>query len=183
VPEVTELLGRVRAGDERARHELAPLVYAELKKLAASHVRRERGSGTVQATQLVNDAFMRLVDQTGIDWENRSHFFGIASKVMRQILVDGARSRNRQKRGGGKAPASFDEVLTLCIDEDEDILAVEDALKSLEAIDPQQAEIVTMRFYGGMSMDEIAHALGVSKRTIDREWALITAWMRRALSE
>lgn len=180
--EVTEVLERMQAGDDRARHELAPLVYAELKKLARSHVRREHGSHTVQPTQLVSDAFMRLVDQTGIGWESRGHFYRVASRVMRQILVDRARSRRRQKRGGGAAHVGLDEAVVVSVDDDGDVLTVEDALRELEAVDPRQASIVTMRFYGGLSMLEVARSLGISKRTADREWAMIKAWMRRALS-
>ena len=180
--DVTELLGRVRAGDDRARHELAPLVYAELKRLAISRVNRERGSNTVQPTELVNDAFMRLVGQANVDWESRSHFYGIASRIMRQILVERARARRRHKRGGGAVHVDFDEAVTISVDHDDDILAVEDALKALESVDPRQAEIVVMRFYGGMTMTEIAEALGISKRSADREWAMVKAWLRRELS-
>lgn len=180
--DVTLLLERVREGDRDARHELAPLVYAELKKLAESHMRREHRAHSVQATQLVSDAFLQLVDQARVDWESRAHFYALASRVMRQILVDHARSRNSQKRGAGAEHLQYDEVLTISVGQDGDILAVEDALKALEAVNPQHAEIVTMRFYGGMSMQQVATTLGVSKRTADREWALIKAWMRRELS-
>ena len=172
----------LRGREVRHRHDLAPLVYSELKKLAQAHMRRERSAHTVQATELVNDAFMRLVKQASVDWEDRSHFYGIASNVMRQILVDRARSRNRLKRGGGALHVSIDDVVTVSVERDEDILAVEEALSALEVVDPRQASIVTMRFYGGMSMQEVAKALGVSKRTADREWAMTRAWMRRALS-
>jgi len=180
--DVTQLLIAVRDGDEDARHALAPLVYDELKKLAAGHVRRERGPHAVQATELVSDAFMKLVDDDRVDWEGRSHFYALASRLMRQLLVDRARRRNRQKRGAGATHLSFDEVVTVSADNDTDILAVEDALKALEAIDPRQAEIVTLRFYGGMTMKEVAQVLGVSKRTADRQWALIKAWLRRELA-
>ncbi|TNE85319.1 MAG: sigma-70 family RNA polymerase sigma factor [Deltaproteobacteria bacterium] len=181
--EVTELLVRSREGDEAARNALAPLVYDELKQLAARHMRREHSAHSVQATQLVSDAFMRLVGQARVDWESRSHFYALASRVMRQILVEHARARGRQKRGDGATHVSFDDVVTVSTDRDEDILAIEDALEALEAIDPRQAEIVTMRFYGGMSMQAVADALGMSKRSADREWALIKAWLRRELAQ
>lgn len=180
--DITVLLAQARQGDAEARNALAPLVYDELKKLAASHMRREHMAHSVAATQLVSDAFMRLVGDARIDWESRSHFYAIASRAMRQILVDHARSRGRQKRGDGATHVSFDEVVTVSTERDQDILAIEDALKSLEAIDPRQAEIVVMRFYGGMSMAAVADALGISKRSADREWALIKAWLRRELA-
>lgn len=180
--EVTLLLARAREGDAEAANALAPLVYDELKKLASSHMRREHRAHSIAATQLVSDAFMRLIGQAKIDWESRSHFYAIASRAMRQILVDHARARSRQKRGDGATHLSFDEVVTISVGRDQDILAVEEALKALEALDPRQAEIVTMRFFGGMSMQAVADALGVSKRTADREWALIKAWLRRELS-
>ena len=180
--ELTELLQRSREGDEQARNALAPLVYDELKKLADGHLRRERRAHSVQATQLVSDAFMRLVGEAQVDWESRSHFYALASRVMRQILVDRARRRNRDKRGAGAPHVSFDEVATISADRDAHVLAVEEALRALEAVDPRQAEIVVMRFYGGLSMQAVADALGVSKRTADREWALIRAWLRRELS-
>jgi len=180
--DITHLLVRLQQGDDAARHALAPLVYDELKKLAISHMRREQRAQSVAATQLVSDAFMRLAGQAQIDWESRRHFYAIASRSMRQILVEHARSRGRQKRGDGAAHVSFDEAVTVSTDSDEDILAIEDALKRLEEIDPRQAEIVIMRFYGGMSMQAVAETLGVSKRTADREWALIRAWLRRELA-
>jgi len=180
---VTHLLARARDGDESAANALAPLVYEELRKLAGSHMRNEHRAHTVQATELVGDAFMRLVGDARIDWESRGHFYAIASRAMRQILVDRARSRARQKRGDGARHVPLEDVaLSLSADRDEDVLALEDALAGLQEVDPRQAEMVVLRFYGGLSMQEVADALGVSKRTADREWALIKAWLRRELS-
>jgi RNA polymerase sigma-70 factor (ECF subfamily) len=161
-PDVTQLLQAASAGDKEAQHQLAPVVYAELKQLA--------------------DAFMRLIDQARVDWDSRAHFYALASRVMRQVLVEHARARRAHKRGAGATHLSFDEVLTLSVGEEDDVLRVEEALQALAAIDPRQADIVTMRFFGGLSMTEVAEALGVSKRTADREWVLIKAWLRRELA-
>ncbi len=181
--DVTELLMRAGDGDLGARDQVAPLVYGELKKLAESHMRRERRAHSVAATQLVNDAFMKLVGQAAIDWSGRGHFYAIASRSMRQILVDHARARGAQKRGDGATHVSFDEAVTISAERDEDILAIDAALTALEAVNPRHAEIVTMRFYGGLSMKAVAEALEVSKRTADREWVLIRAWLRRELAK
>jgi RNA polymerase sigma factor (TIGR02999 family) len=181
-PDVTQLLQAASAGDKEAQHQLAPVVYAELKQLADALMRRERDAHTVQATALVSDAFMRLIDQARVDWDSRAHFYALASRVMRQVLVEHARARRAHKRGAGATHLSFDEVLTLSVGEEDDVLRVEEALQALAAIDPRQADIVTMRFFGGLSMTEVAEALGVSKRTADREWVLIKAWLRRELA-
>lgn len=180
--EVTVLLQRVKTGDESAREALAPLVYAELKRRAEQLMRREGNAHSMQATMLVNDAFMRLVGTDAVDWESRGHFFALASNVMRRALVDRARARTRDKRGGGARREELDEGRVVSIERDEDVLQLEEALKHLAEVDPRQAEIVTMRFFGGMGMDEIAQALGTPKRTIEREWTLIKAWLRRELS-
>jgi RNA polymerase sigma factor (TIGR02999 family) len=143
---------------------------------------RREGAHSVQATMLVSDAFMRLVDQAQVEWDDRSHFFALASRAMRQILVDRARARGASKRGSNATHLLYDETLTIGVDSDDDVLAVEDALLALAQRDARQADIVTMRFYGGMSMEAVAGALGVSKRTADREWVLIKAWLRRELA-
>jgi len=180
--DVTLLLTQARQGDPGAANALAPLVYDELKKLADAQMRREHRAHSVAATQLVSDAFMRLVGQAQVDWESRSHFYAIASRAMRQILVDRARARGRQKRGDGASHVPLDAVRMLSVERDEDILAVEEALAALHELNPRHAEIVTMRFFGGMSMQAVADAQGLSKRTADREWALIRAWLRRELA-
>lgn len=179
---VTVLLQRVKRGDTGARDELAPLVYAELKRRARNLLRREAAGHSWQPTMLVNDAYMRLIDSDQVDWESRGHFFALASRVMRRVLVDRARARTRDKRGGGARPEAFDETRVVSAAHDEDVLRVEQAMRTLAEVDPQQAEILTMRFYGGMEMDEIAEALGMSKRSLEREWTLIKAWLRRELA-
>ncbi len=180
--EVTALLRRVKAGDKAAREQLAPLVYSDLKLRAEQLMRREANAHTVQATMLVNDAFMQLTDAGGVDWESRGHFLALASRVMRRVLVDRARARARDKRGGGARHVELDDAIVVSAARDDDVLRVEQALESLAALDPRQADIVTMRFFGGMGMDEIAHVLGTSKRSLEREWTLVKAWLRRELS-
>lgn len=179
---VTALLREAKDGDEAAREALAPLVYAELKRRAQQLMRREGDAHSMQATMLVNDAFMSLVDADDVDWASRGHFFALASRVMRRMLVDRARARVRDKRGGGARHESIDETVVVSVGRDEDVLRVEAALEGLTEVDPRQAEIVTMRFFGGLGMDEIAAVLGISKRSVEREWTLIKAWLRRELS-
>ena len=181
--DLTLLLEAAGAGDANARDELAREVYEELRRIARSHVSREHGNHSVQATQLVNDAFVRLVERSEVSWENRRHFYGFASRVMRQLLVDRARARKARKRGGDASPVPFDEARTISLDRDEDVLRVDEALRQLATVDARQAEIVTMRFYGGLGMQEIAEALGISKRAAEREWTLIKAWLRRELAQ
>lgn len=182
--ELTQLMRAAKQGDEGARNRLAREVYAELRKIAGRHVRRERGQVSVRATALASDAFVRLFSRESapVEWEGRTHFYAVASAVMRRVLVDGARSRGAAKRGGGDAPAPFDEGTMLSVERDEDVLRVEEAIERLGAVDPRHAEIVTMRFHGGLGMQEIAEALGTSKRAVEREWTLIKAWLRRELS-
>lgn len=180
--QVTLLLQRATGGDRGAQNALAPLVYQELKARAEALMRREANAHSVQATLLVSDAFMRLVNEASVDWESRNHFFALASKVMRRVLVERARARAAAKRGGGLVPAPLDEGLVLSVDKDEDVLRLEEALVELAAQHPRQADLVTMRFYGGMGMEEIAQALGTSKRSCEREWALAKAWLRRELA-
>jgi RNA polymerase sigma factor (TIGR02999 family) len=179
---VTALLHRMKDGDDEARDELAPFVYAELKRRAQALMRREGNAHSVQATMLVNDAFMQLVDADNVDWESRGHFFALASRLMRRVLVDRARARARDKRGGDAVHLNLEETVVVSVARDEDVLRVEEALQSLAEVDPRHAEIVTMRFFGGMTVEEIATTLGMSKRNIEREWTFIKAWLRRALS-
>ena len=181
-PDVTVLLARASGGDPAAQNVLAPLVYAELKGRAEALMRGERNAQSIQATVLVNDAYMRLLGGAEVDFASRTHFFAIASNVMRRVLVEHARARNRQKRGGGVEKVEFDEARMLSIDSDDDVLALEDALTRLAAVDARQADIVTMRFFGGMSMAEVADSLGISKRSCEREWSMIKAWLRRELA-
>jgi len=186
--EVTQLLLRWRAGDEAALAALLPLVYEELRSLARRHLRHERGSHTLQRTALVHEAFLRIVDQKQVDWESRTQFYGIASQMMRRVLVDHARRRSAAKRGDGAPHVDLDVVLQ---DEGADLpagrqaeidfAAIDDALKRLEALDPQQGKLVELRFFGGLSIKETADVIGVSPATVKREWAIARAWLQREI--
>ncbi|HEY4212235.1 MAG TPA: sigma-70 family RNA polymerase sigma factor [Steroidobacteraceae bacterium] len=198
---VTQLLLQWSGGNEAALAELTTLLYNELRAMAARHLRRERPNHTIQRTALVHEAFVRLVDQRSIDWRDRSHFFALASNVMRRILVDHARARLASKRGGGAVMLSFEEVTgptdpdnptpsrpDAGVDipnpdgEGDDIEAIDGALTHLAALDPRQAQIVEMRYFGGLTIEETAQALGISDATVKREWTAARAWLRRELS-
>ena len=181
--DVTLLLAAVSAGDRSAVDKLLPIVYDELRKHAAFMMRRERVGHTLQPTALVHEAFLRLVQQDRVQWTGRAHFFAVASNVMRRILVDHARTRLAEKRGGGADRISIEEGLGLSVGSDADVLAIDAALERLAALDPRQAEIVTLRFFGGLSVEEVAAVLNMSKRAVEAEWTMIKAWLRRELSE
>ena len=161
---------------------LMPLVYDDLRALAASHLRREAPGHTLQPTALVNEAFLKLVDQTRVDWKGKTHFFAVGAEIMRRILVDHARGKNRQKRGGDRQRIALHDDLKLTPQSDEDLLAVDDAIEKLADRDPRQAKIVELRFFGGLTVAEVAEVLGVSKRTVEAEWTMIRAWLRRELT-
>jgi len=180
--DVTDALKSLNAGDHSAIERLIPLVYRELRSLAAAFLRRERPDHSLQPTDLVNEAYLRLVDQTRVDWQGRTHFFAVGAQAMRRVLVDHARSRLRRKRGGGVRPVEFSESLHISSEREGDVLALEEALQTLEKLDPGQARIVELRFYGGLSVAEVAEAMGMSKRSVEREWTMIRAWLRRELS-
>jgi RNA polymerase sigma factor (TIGR02999 family) len=182
---VTQLLADLRAGRAGAGDEVLPLVYDELRAIAARHMRRERPGHTLQATALVHDAFLKLVDQTRVEWRDRAHFFAIASQAMRRILVDHARARAAAKRGAGAARLSADETVLLGEQSalsPEELLSLDSALDELAALDPGHARIVELRYFGGMTIEETAEALGTSPATLKREWSLARAWLRRRLS-
>lgn len=181
--DVTQELKALRDGDDSAAERLAPLVMDELLRLARQYFQRERPDHTLQPTALVNETYLRLVRQREADWQSRTHFFAVAASLMRRILVDHARERARQKRGGDRSRVAFDEALTISRDRDLDVLAVNEALEKLAAVDERQARIVELRFFGGLTMDEVAMVLGVSKRTAEAEWTMIRAWLRRELSD
>ncbi len=161
---------------------LAPLVYNELRRLAERYLRNERSAATLQPTALVHEAYLRLVAQSMPDWESRAHFFGVAAHLMRQILVDHARKHRSAKRGGGIDKLSIDEIIGLGTDKPADIIALDDALKTLAEIDERKAKVIELRFFGGLSVEETAVALGVSPATIGREQRLAEAWLHRELS-
>ena len=178
--DVTALLRDWSGGDPRALERLMPLVYGELRKLAASYLRRERSDHTLQPTALVHEAYLRLVDQRGVDWHNRAHFFGIAARMMRRILVDHARRRQAAKRDGAAYRISGSRDLVEA-ERDPDLLALNRALDGLEALDPRQARIIELRFFGGLTVEETAEVVGISTATVKREWQTARAWLAREL--
>lgn len=177
--EVTQLLNAWSGGRQEALDELMPIVYQELRKLARSYLRGERDEHTLQPTALVNEAYLRLVDQKHVQWQSRSHFFGIASQLMRRILVDHARKRQSLKRGGGAVSLVFDEAIGSPT-QDQDLVALDEALNDFASLDPRAAKIVELRQFGGLSIDETADVLEVSPATVKREWTAAKAWLRRA---
>jgi RNA polymerase sigma factor (TIGR02999 family) len=180
--EVTKLLKAWSDGDQSAMDKLMPLVYDELHRLARQHMRRERPGHMLQTSALVNEAYLRLVDQTQVRWQNRAHFFGIAARLMRRILVDEARRRHRDKRGGQMIQIPLDEATSLPQEQAASLVALDDALKTLAAIDARQSEIVELRFFGGMSIEETAEFLHVSPGTVMRDWTFARAWLKKAVT-
>jgi RNA polymerase sigma factor (TIGR02999 family) len=181
-PSVTQFLQRWSAGDQEAAEQALPLIYDELRRIASRELRRERGDHTLQATAIVHEAYMRLAAQPGWEWSSRAHFFAFSAHLIRRILVDHARRRNSEKRGGGITPVTIGAALDVAAQESFDVVALDVALENLEKVFPQQAKIVELRFYGGLTIDETAEALRVSAATISREWTMARAWLRRALS-
>jgi RNA polymerase sigma factor (TIGR02999 family) len=179
---VTELLTAWSSGDQAAREHLIPLVYDELHRLAHQYMRRESPGHTLQTSALVNEAFVKLVDQKNVRWQNRAHFFGIAAQLMRRILVDHARSRQTAKRGGGVQPISFDDALYVSDERSAEVVAVHEALEQLSKFDARKGQIVELRFFGGLSIDETAQVLRVSPGTVMRDWTLAKAWLHREIT-
>jgi RNA polymerase sigma-70 factor (ECF subfamily) len=175
--------GLGRAENGRKIDELAPQVYGELRRLAASYLRREPAGNTLQPTALVNEAFLKLASQHRADWHGRTHVLAVGAQAMRRILVDHAKRKRRSKRGGGLRRITLDEAATLSSGRDEDLLAVDEALRKLAEVDERQAAIVELRFFGGLNVQEVADHLGLSKRTVEKEWTMVRAWLRRELSE
>jgi len=180
--EVTQLLLAWSDGDQTALEELTPLVYAELRRLAERHMRRERAGHPLQTTALVNEAYVRLVDLQQVRWQNRAHFFGVAAQLMRHILVDFARARLRAERGGFAQQVSLDEAALVSKGRSAEFIALDDALKSLSEIDPHKSRIVELRYFGGLNVEETAEVLQTSPRTVMREWNLARAWLHRELN-
>lgn len=177
---VTRLLSAWSEGDESARDELVTVVYDELRRIASRYMRRERAGHTLETTALVNEAYLRLIDQT-TPWRNRAHFFAIAAQLMRRILVDRARARESAKRGGKHQRVSLCEVVGFEADQHIDLIALDQALSTLSELDPRQVRIVELRFFGGLTIEETAAMLEVSHTIIEREWKLARAWLRREL--
>lgn len=181
--EITVLLRRLRQGDEVAAEELWRLVYEELRRIARAYMRKEAPGRTLQTTALVHEAWLRLADQTQVDWQDRTHFYRVAAQMMRRVLVDHARARLADKRGAGATKVSLEWVeIEPTPQKLEEVLAVDEVLSRLSEFDQQQARIAEMRYFAGMTVDETATALGLSSRTVDREWALASAWLRAELS-
>ncbi len=179
--DVTQLLLRWGRGDRHALEDLMPRVYDQLRSLAAARLRRERADHTLEPTELVNEAFLRLIDQNRVTWESRGHFFGIAARMMRRILVDHARKLAYAKRGGDQQKVELGEALVLSKERAPELLALDDALESLAAIAPRQAQVVELRHFGGMTRQEIATVLGISVPTVARHWSAARAWLYRHL--
>src|SRR5215213_1521830 len=180
--QITRLLVAWGDGDDAALNQLAPLIHAELHRLAHQYMSRERPGHLLQATALVNEAYLRLIDWKNVKWQNRAHFFGVSANLMRRVLVDYARSRNYQKRGGGAHKVPLEEAAVISEERAADFVALDDALNSLAEVDPRKSRIVELRFFGGLGVEETAEVLSVSPRTVMREWSLAQAWLYRELS-
>ena len=181
--EVTQLLVDWSNGDQAALDRLMPLVDQELHRLAHHYMRQENAGHTLQTTALVNEAYLRLVEQNHMHWKNRTHFFALSAQLMRRILVDHARKRKYAKRGGDAHKVSLDEVMAVSPERGADLLALDDALERLAAIDARKSKVVEMRFFGGLSVEETAEALGVSPLTVKRDWKMAKAWLYNSLNE
>ena len=177
---VTGLLRAWSQGDPHARDELLPLIYGELRRRAAAHLRRERRGHSLQPTALVHEAYLRLIEQK-VPWQNRAHFFGLASEMMRRILVDHARGRKRGKRSGMWARVELDEAVAISEQRDIDLVLLDLALQELAQLDERQARIVELRFFGGLSLEEAGEVLGISEATVKRDWGMARAWLYRRL--
>ncbi len=182
-PEITQLLLKWQKGDEHALADLIPLVYAELRKMAANFMRRQRPGHTLQTTALINEAYMRLVDSNRVNWQDRGHFFAVAAQLMRRILVDSARRRNSLKRGGDRVLITLDEKADLAVEKQTDMVKLDEALERLARLSSRQAKIVEMRYFAGLTEDQTAEVLGISSRTVRREWSLARAWLYRELND
>lgn len=181
-PSVTALLDKWGSGDRGALEELLPIVYDELRRLAASHLRRESPDGTLQPTALVHEVYLHLVDQRRIEFHNRSHFFGAAAQIIRRILVDRAREKQAAKRGGNADRVALEDSLALALPVDLDMIALDTALSDLASFDAQKARVVELRYFVGLSIPETAEVLGLSPTTIKREWSIARAWLYERLS-
>lgn len=179
--QISQLLINWGNGDTAALDELMPMVYNELRRLAGRYLRRERSDHTLQPTALVHEAYLRLVEQRGVRWQNRAHFFGVAAQMMRRILVDHARARRRTKRGGSWQKLSLEDVIGLSQERRVDLIALDDALTSLAEIDPRKSRVVEIRYFGGLSVEETAEVLGVSTKTVMRDWNMAKAWIYHEL--
>jgi len=181
--QITELLAEWRDGNQSALDELYPLVYDELHRLARRYMSRERKGHTLQTTALINEAYVRLVDQKNVQWANRSHFFAISAQIMRRILIDHARRYGYAKRGGGAKQVSLEEVAAIMPEQGRELIRLDEALKSLAERDPRRSQVVELRYFGGLNNEEIAGVLNVSQNTVTRDWNMARAWLYQQLSE
>jgi RNA polymerase sigma factor (TIGR02999 family) len=180
--EITQLLAAWREGNQAALDELYPLVYDELHRLARRYMSRERKGHTLQTTALINEAYVRLVDQRNVQWANRSHFFAISAQIMRRILIDHARRHAYAKRGGGARQVSLDETATMAQGDFSEFIRLDEALKSLAELDPRRSQVVELRYFGGLNNEEIAGVLKISENTVIRDWNMARAWLHRQLA-
>jgi len=181
--EVTSLLNQLADGDQKAAARLVPLVYNELRRIAVARLRHERPNHTLQATALVHEAYMKLADQRDAKWQNRAQFFGVASQVMRRILVDYARGQQRLRRGGKQQKVALDDVVLVSSDRTDELLAVNESLSKLEKLDPRQARVVELRYFTGLTIEEIAEVVGVASKTVARELNMAKAWLYGELKQ
>jgi RNA polymerase sigma factor (TIGR02999 family) len=181
--EITQLLVAWGRGEQAALERLTPLVYDELRRLAHRYMGRERPGHTLQTSALVNEVYLRLVDSSHVRWQNRAHFFAVSAQLMRRVLVDFARGRNNLKRGGDVRRVSLDEALLVSHEHGTDLVALDDALKALASLDARQGQVVELRFFGGLSVEETAEVLHVSEGTVRRDWSLARAWLHRELND
>ncbi len=179
--DITVLLGAWRAGDTAALEQLVEALYTELHRIARHYMARERPGHSLQPTALVNEAYVRLIDAQRVDWQNRDHFLGVAARQMRRVLVHIARAKGYQKRGGDAVRITFDEALPVMLEPGRDLVALDNALEALAAVDERKARVVEMRFFGGLSVEQSAHALDVSVDTVMRDWKVAKAWLLREL--
>ena len=180
--EITQLLAEWRDGNQAALDDLYPLVYDELHRLARRYMSKERKGHTLQTTALINEAYVRLVDQRNVQWANRSHFFAISAQIMRRILIDHARRQAYAKRGGGARQVSLEETAVFVQDNLSEFLRLDEALKSLAELDPRRSQVVELKYFGGLNNDEIAGVLKISKNTVIRDWNMARAWLYRQLA-
>jgi RNA polymerase sigma factor (TIGR02999 family) len=182
VPEITKLLQDWKNGDREAFNRLMPIVYDELRRAARNYMRRERTDHSLQATALVNEVYLRLVDVTRVEWRDRAHFFAIAASMMRRILLDAARTRAAAKRGGGDLRITLDEELLAASNQAAELIAIDDALETLQKLDPRKAQMIELRFFGGLSIEETAEVLGISPQSVKRDWKLARAWLLQEIA-
>ncbi len=181
---ITQILQELREGERSSLNELLPLVYDELRRLANSYLNRERSNHTLQPTALVHEAYLRLLGQKEIEWQNRAHFFGVSARLMREVLIEYARGRNRQKRGGEfKTQIALDDAISFANQSQLDVVAVDDALSKLENLDERQARIVEMKFFGGLTVEEIGEVLSISPATVKREWSSAKLLLYKMLND